>query len=103
MKSNWRLLTGYLVLMAGPMVMAQEHPTGKAVSKRGPSPEGWELVWADEFDKDGRPDPRNWNCDTGFIRNRELQWYQPDNARCKNGLLIIEARRERKRNPNYDP
>src|SRR3954452_13644723 len=74
MKRNWLLLTSYLVLMTDPMVMSQERPAGDAVSKHGPSPEGWDLVWADEFDKDVRPDPRNWNCDTGFLRNRELQW-----------------------------
>jgi len=64
---------------------------------------GYELVWADEFDKTGRPDPNNWTYEQGFVRNRELQWYQPENARCKDGLLIIEARRERKPNPHYDP
>lgn len=63
----------------------------------------WKLVWADEFDQEGRPDPRNWTYETGFVRNQEFQWYQPENARCENGLLIIEARRERKPNPNYDP
>jgi beta-glucanase (GH16 family) len=31
-----------------------------------------------------------------------LQWYQPENARCEGGLLIIEGRRERKPNPNFD-
>lgn len=63
----------------------------------------YKLVWADEFDKDGRPDPNNWMYEQGFVRNEELQWYQPDNARCERGLLIIEARRERLPNPNYDP
>ncbi|HPC95511.1 MAG TPA: glycoside hydrolase family 16 protein [Sedimentisphaerales bacterium] len=66
-------------------------------------PTQYRLVWADEFDKDGRPDPNHWTCEQGFVRNEELQWYQPDNARCENGLLIIEARRERLPNPNYDP
>ena len=61
------------------------------------------LVWADEFNKDGPPDPCNWTCERGFVRNQELQWYQPDNARCENGLLIIEGRRERVPNPNYSP
>lgn len=64
---------------------------------------GYTLVWADEFNKDGRPDPNNWVYENGFERNEELQWYQSDNAVCKNGLLVIEARRERKPNPNYDP
>jgi beta-glucanase (GH16 family) len=35
------------------------------------------------------------------VRNEELQWYQPDNAVCENGKLVIQARRERKRNPNF--
>ena len=63
----------------------------------------YKLVWADEFDKDGPPDPCNWTYERGFVRNQELQWYQPDNARCENGLLIIEGRRERKPNPRYNP
>ena len=64
---------------------------------------GYVLVWADEFDDDGRPDPNNWNYENGFVRNDELQWYRPENARCENGLLVIEGRRERLANPNYDP
>jgi beta-glucanase (GH16 family) len=64
---------------------------------------GYRLVWSDEFNKHGRPDPNNWTYERGFVRNRELQWYQPENARCENGLLIIEGRRERKVNPNYRP
>ncbi len=61
----------------------------------------WQLVWADEFNTDGPPDPANWNYERGFERNHELQWYQPENAFCTNGLLVIEARREEKPNPNY--
>lgn len=62
----------------------------------------YKLVWADEFNQDGRPDPNNWTYEHGFERNEELQWYQPENVRCENGMLIIEARRERKPNPNYE-
>ena len=64
---------------------------------------GYKLVWSDEFNKDGRPDPNNWTYERGFVRNQELQWYQPDNARCQNGLLIIEGKRQRKQNPRYRP
>ena len=64
--------------------------------------EDYSLVWSDEFDVDGPPDPGNWTFEKGFVRNEEEQWYQPENARCEDGLLIIEARRERIRNPNYD-
>jgi beta-glucanase (GH16 family) len=63
--------------------------------------EGYQLVWADEFNLDGPPDPKKWRYETGFVRNEELQWYQPENATCRNGLLIIEARREQKANPDY--
>lgn len=67
-----------------------------------PVPEGYKLVWSDEFNTDGRPDSLNWNYEQGFVRNEELQWYQPENAACKNGLLVIEARREAKANPRYE-
>jgi beta-glucanase (GH16 family) len=69
----------------------------------GPSADrpGWTLVWSDEFDVDGPPNPADWNFEHGFVRNQELQWYQPDNATCSGGLLVIEARREEKPNPNY--
>jgi len=32
----------------------------------------YKLVWADEFNKDGKPDSLNWNCENGFVRNNEL-------------------------------
>lgn len=64
---------------------------------------GMSLVWHDEFDGEGRPDPGNWGFEHGFVRNRELQWYQPQNASCREGLLVIEGRRERLENPAYDP
>ena len=59
------------------------------------APPGYTLVWADEFDRDGEPDPKNWTYELGFVRNRELQWYRPSNARVAGGHLIIEGRRER--------
>lgn len=59
------------------------------------------LVWADEFDQETCPDPRHWVYEQDFIRNRELQWYQQENAFCKDGMLVIEARRERKDNPDF--
>ncbi|HEU5397534.1 MAG TPA: family 43 glycosylhydrolase, partial [Verrucomicrobiae bacterium] len=71
-----------------------------------PVPEGegrWKLVWHDEFETNGPPNPANWNFEHGFVRNEELQWYQPENAYCTNGTLVIEARREHKPNPGYVP
>jgi beta-glucanase (GH16 family) len=65
------------------------------------SDSAYRLIWSDEFDYQGAPDPNKWTYERGFVRNRELQWYQPENARCENGLLVVEARRERKQNPGY--
>lgn len=64
---------------------------------------GYHLVWADEFNVDGKLSPDNWSFEHGFVRNQEQQWYQETNARCEDGFLVIEARKERKPNPNYKP
>lgn len=72
------------------------------VSPVGAQPDGYELVWSDEFSTEGRPDSASWNFENGFARNEELQWYQADNATCRNGLLIIEARPESRPNPLYE-
>jgi len=78
-------------------VIAKE--TGSSSNSK--SSTGLKLVWSDEFNEEGRPDPNNWTYERGFVRNQELQWYQPENALCENGMLIIEGRRERKENPRY--
>lgn len=59
------------------------------------------LVWHDEFDYIGAPDSTRWQFEHGFVRNQELQWYQPQNARVIDGVLQIIARRERVANPNF--
>ena len=62
------------------------------------APQGWSLVWSDEFEGEGLPDPSRWTYEEGFIRNQESQYYtraRPENARVEDGALIIEARRER--------
>ncbi len=63
----------------------------------------YQLIWSDEFNNNGPVDGTYWKFEKGFVRNKELQWYQEDNAWCENGLLIIEGRRETFPNPNYDP
>lgn len=67
-----------------------------------PEIEGYTLLWSDEFNIDGPPDENNWNFEEGFVRNEELQWYQPDNAVCEDGALIITGKKEKVRNPNYE-
>ncbi len=61
----------------------------------------WSLVWSDEFDVDGAPNPANWGYEMGFVRNQELQWYQPSNATVAGGLLTIAAQKVSMPNPNY--
>ena len=66
----------------------------------------WKLVWNDEFDKPGLPDGAKWDYETGFIRNHEKQFYtraRKDNARVENGMLVIEAKREKKLAPGSGP
>lgn len=66
----------------------------------------WKLVWSDEFDKPGLPDPAKWDYETGFVRNHEAQFYTKErleNARVENGLLVIEARKEKWPNPAFNP
>ena len=80
---------------------------GAAYSSDNNSPpveyKGMKLVWNDEFNNNGAPDSRNWGYEYGFVRNRELQWYQPQNAYCRDGRLIIEGKNEVVPNPNYNP
>ena len=61
------------------------------------------LVWSDEFDKPGTPDPTKWSYDLGDgcpnscgWGNNELEYYTKDqkNVRVEDGKLIIEAHRD---------
>ncbi len=59
---------------------------------------GWKLVWSDEFDQPGLPDPAKWSYEKGLVRNNEKQFYtenRRENARVEDGKLIIEARKEK--------
>ncbi|MCX6334654.1 MAG: glycoside hydrolase family 16 protein [Bacteroidia bacterium] len=84
-------------------LFAQKNDPFKPDFKKPVKIKGMKLVWNDEFNIDGKPDPANWIYETGFVRNQELQWYQPENANCKNGLLVIEGKREKVSNPNFIP
>lgn len=67
-----------------------------------PEREGYQLVWADEFNGEGVPDHRFWSFEHGFKRNRELQWYQEENAEQRDGYLVIEGRREQVKNAAFE-
>ena len=64
-------------------------------------PPGYQLVWADEFNSEGHPDPSRWVHDTGRNKegwhNNEKQYYAAprlENARVQGGRLLITARKE---------
>ncbi|MDQ2657321.1 MAG: glycoside hydrolase family 16 protein [Bacteroidota bacterium] len=64
------------------------------------TPEDKQLVWMDEFDTPGKPDPGKWSYDLGDgcpdncgWGNNELQFYtnDPANVRIADGKLVVEA------------
>lgn len=76
------------------------YPTPKG--EETPSIDGYQLAWQDEFDVDGQLNG-DWEYENGFVRNEELQWYQPDNIDVRNGCLLMEGRKEKVVNPNFIP
>lgn len=94
----------FFTLLVGIALASTSLMVENTVAQSAPSAkEAEQLVWQDEFDESGRPDADTWRYETGFVRNHELQWYQPENAQVRDGHLIIEARREQTPNPNFDP
>jgi beta-glucanase (GH16 family) len=66
---------------------------------RAQAPElpGWKLVWSDEFNYTGHPDPGKWGYEEGYVRHNELQYYtvnRLENARVDGHNLLIELRKE---------
>ncbi len=91
---------------------------GGACSKKGSTPAPvppvdtvpvvvpYKLVWSDEFDVPGLPNPANWSYDVGGggWGNNELEYYtngRSENARVENGNLVIETRKEPFSGSNY--
>jgi beta-glucanase (GH16 family) len=60
--------------------------------------QGYHLVWEDNFNYEGTPDPNKWNYDLGNHQwaNREFQAYtnRPSNVYVKDGKLTIKAIKE---------
>jgi licheninase len=103
-----RLSAGSVLLTV--VVHCGSAPTSPAAqSGAGPGAGGagaWQVVWADEFDGDGAPDPSKWAYEVGGSGwgNNELQFYtdaRAENARVERGVLIVEARRERWQGRDY--
>ncbi len=73
------------------------------IAKTSPINNGYNLVWSDEFNYKGKPDPAKWKYDYGFIANQEKQYYTDSlkNARVEDGVLIIEAHKENIANKDF--
>lgn len=56
----------------------------------------WNLVWSDEFNYKGKPDPERWGYELGYIRNYEEQYYtdRRKNVRVEDGHLVIQSLKE---------
>ncbi|MDR1683017.1 MAG: family 16 glycosylhydrolase [Candidatus Symbiothrix sp.] len=53
-----------------------------------------QLVWSDEFNGTGLPDPAKWDYEVGYVRNGELQYFtreRVENAYQEGGYLHIRA------------
>jgi beta-glucanase (GH16 family) len=85
-------VSGLLLCLIGLTAQSQTNQRNNQVGKM-------QLVWSDEFDYKGLPDPKKWNHDVGGWGwgNNELQYYTKDslaNARVENGLLTIELKQQ---------
>ncbi|MEO9021876.1 MAG: family 16 glycosylhydrolase [Ginsengibacter sp.] len=74
--------------------------------EKSPVTKGMKLVWSDEFNYTGLPDPSKWNYETGGHGwgNNEKQFYteaDTANAVVGNGVLSIIARKENHGNNAY--
>jgi beta-glucanase (GH16 family) len=66
----------------------------------------WKLVWSDEFNYQGLPDPAKWTFEEGFLRNHESQYYTQarlENCRVEHGNLVIECRQDHFAPTNHAP
>ena len=75
-----------------------------AIPELGSQDGKWFLVWSDEFNYEGLPDPGKWIYEVGHARGTESQYYtkaRPENAFVKGGVLTITAIKEKYPNGDY--
>ncbi|MBF0299270.1 MAG: glycoside hydrolase family 16 protein [Oligoflexia bacterium] len=96
-------LLAFLILI---FITSNSKVSSTETSAATPKKVHWDLVWQDEFDKEGAPDSTKWGYDVGGHGwgNNESQFYtvsRLENARVEKGKLIIEARKESYNGANY--
>ncbi len=62
-----------------------------------------QLLWSDEFDYTGVPNPNEWTQELGGNGwgNNELQYYSDNNAHVNDGNLVIISKKENMANMQY--
>ncbi len=96
-----------LIMIGGAVCFSSCNGAGDkqgSISTKLDSQGGYELVWSDEFDYEGLPSEEKWVFESGDgcphicgWGNNEEQYYTDkrlENARVKEGMLIIEAHKE---------
>jgi beta-glucanase (GH16 family) len=76
----------------------------KQTQKLTSTPSKSNLIWSDEFSKNGLPDSTKWDYEVGFVRNGEQQYYtkaRKENANVENGMLVITTLKEEYKNGHY--
>ncbi len=97
-------------VMGGNPALAWYHTfTTKTIEEQqsggGSEPEFTNLIWSDEFNTDGVPDPTKWVAEIGTGQsgwgNNEKQYYRAENAVVEDGSLKITAKAENFSGSNY--
>ena len=67
------------------------------ISSNAQKKDKWKLVWKEEFNYTGLPNPKKWSYEVGHIRNNEQQYYtnaRKENVWVSKGVLAITGRKE---------
>ena len=77
------------------MLMAAVFPTAASAQAIESAPDGYKLVWSDEFDGTTLNE-KNWTVEVSGNGggNQELQYYRRENVSVADGSLVLTARRE---------
>lgn len=92
MKKTFLLMLPALLLLLNFSAIAQRNKTSR------------KLVWSDEFNNAGLPDPSKWGYEEGMPRGVQRQYYtknRAENAKVENGYLVITAQKEKYTNPKF--
>lgn len=96
MKKLWLLNILVLTLLLAGQANAQQKNVKQKDAPQ--NAQKMKLIWSDEFNYKGHPDPSKWEYEEAYYRRPiELQYYtvnRLENARCDGKNLIIELRKE---------